>query len=72
MRENIRLLDKAEIKKGVFRIGFINPELDVIVACSHRQLLFFVDVMEGVQSSGCDITDLTIKVNMKYYSCIVV
>ena len=49
MAQNIRLVDKCSIDSGLVRIGFSEPEQDIVVSCNPADLKKFVATLEVVQ-----------------------
>lgn len=48
--QNIRKMDKINVDMGVIRIGFIEPETDLVIMCNPKELKFFVETVEVVST----------------------
>ena len=48
--QNIRTADTSNITSGVARLGFITPELDIVISCNPPELKIFVDTVKTVHN----------------------
>ena len=48
--QNVRTVDKVNIANGIVRVGFIEPDLDVVISCNPEELKVFIDTVEAVQN----------------------
>lgn len=56
------MMDKARIASGVVRIGFVEPELDVVISCNPRELKVFIDTIEAVKDLPTKYCELERKI----------
>lgn len=58
------MVDKDRIDRGLVRIGFIKPELDVVISCNPGELITFVDTIEVVKDLVSDYYESEIQQNI--------